>query len=300
MYRAIPVGNKLCAERNRQRDQEMHRQRLKSMRPQVDTSEPNVAHLDHLRNNLKREQLLEERYFEIDRENKILLQKMSDIMRQSSYPNERGASGPPSLNRDLRKMELMRITQENQAILKRIQKAQPIYNHVEWEDSYRRSATYLKNKCEFPPMQGLSARGKTSSRGDSMMPLIGTKPMSASGEELRASSSARSAPGSGGRSAADMDNKPRTAPSGPEEDLRYVLKEGKKIGQTYYLIEMVTDGRTLAISAYDGDAQRTLELLVSEKQHRRLFREKNGDYNLVAERLRVEGDQLVLDRGEDA
>merc|ERR1712224_772284 len=100
MYRAIPVGNKLCAQRNRQREQELHRARLRSMRAQVDTSEPTVAHLDHLRNNLKREQLLEERYFEIDRENKILLQKMSDIMRNSSYSSDRSKSGPPSLNRD--------------------------------------------------------------------------------------------------------------------------------------------------------------------------------------------------------
>jgi len=258
------------------------------MRPQVDTSEPQVVQLDHLRNNLKREQLLEERYFEIDRENKILLQKMSDIMRNSSYTNERAKSGPPSLNRDLRKTELMRITQENQAILKRIQKAQPIYNHVEWEDSYRRSATYLRNKCEYPPMP--SVRGKTSSRGNSLMPLVGTKPSASSG----------GTPTHSGRVDADA-GKPRSAPGGMDEDLRYVLKEGKKIGTTYYLIEMVTDGRTLAISAYDGDAQRTLELLVSEKNHRRLFREANGDYNLVAERLRVEGDQLILERsGEDA
>jgi len=245
--------------------------------------------LDHLRNNLKREQLLEERYFEIDRENKILLQKMSDIMRNSSYTNERGKSGPPSLNRDLRKMELMRITQENQNILRRIQKAQPIYNHVEWEDAYRRSATYLKNKCEFPPMA--SSRGRSSSRGNSLMPLIGTKPSSAGPDDMRASaSSARSN---------NADGKPRTAPSGPEEDLRYVLKEGKKIGATYYLVEMVTDGRTLAISAYDGDAQRTLELLVSEKNHRKLFREAGGDYNLVAARLRVNDDTLTLDQTDE-
>lgn len=297
MYRAIPVGNKLCAERNRQRNQELHRQRLKAMRPQVDTSEPGVVHLDHLRNNLKREQLLEERYFEIDRENKILLQKMSDVMRKTTYTNERGKSGPPSLNRDLRKTELMRITQENQAILKRIQKAQPIYNHVEWEDDYRRSGTYLRNKCEYPPISG---RGKTSSRGNSLAPLSGTKPSSASAEDMRASaSSARSGPFSG--RSGDADGKPRSAPGAPDEDLRYVLKEGKKIGTTYYLIEMVTDGRTLAVSAYDGDAQRTLELLVSEKNHRRLFREAGGDYNLIAERLRVEGDQLVLERsGDDA
>merc|ERR1719456_2115685 len=110
-------------------------------------------------------------------------------MRHTSYKNERALSGPPSLNRDLRKTELMRITQENQAILKRIQKAQPIYNHVEWEDSYRRSEVYLRNKCEYPP----TARGKTSSRGGgSLMPLGATKP-SSSGDDPRAVS-ARSAP----------------------------------------------------------------------------------------------------------
>merc|ERR1719191_2113132 len=82
---------------------------------------------------------------------------------------------------------------------------------------------------------------------------------------------------------------------GPADELRYVLKEGKKIGQTYYLVEMATDGRTLAISAYDGDSRKTLELLVNDKNHRRLYRDANGDYNLIAEKLRIDGDQLILD-----
>ena len=34
-----------------------------------------------------------------------------------------------------------------------------------------------------------------------------------------------------------------------DEELQYVLKEGKKIGGAYYLVEMATDGRTLTISA---------------------------------------------------
>lgn len=292
MHRAIPVGNKLCTARTNERTQELHRQRLKAMRPQVDTSEPKVMHFDHVQNNLKREQLLEERYFEIDRENKILLQKMSDIMRHTTYTNERSKSGPASLNRDLRKTELMRITEENQAILKRIQKAQPIYNHVEWEDSYRQSTNYLKNKCEFPPLP--SVRGKTSSRGMSLAPLLGTKPSTA-GDDMRATaSSARSGFGSE-RYEMDSD-KPRSAPGAIEEMRRYVLKEGKKIGSCHYLVEMVTDGRVLAISAYDGDAQRTIELLVNEKNHRRLYRDAGGDYNLIADRLRVEGNELVLDQ----
>jgi E3 ubiquitin-protein ligase TRIP12 len=262
----------------------MHKQRLRSMKPTVDTAPPRAAEFDHLRNNLKREQLLEERYFEIDRENKILLQKMSDIMRHTSYGNERAQSGPPSLNRDLRKQELMRITQENQAILKRIQKAQPIYNHVEWADSFRRSESVLRNICEFPPM--LSTRG--SAKAGSLRAT--SKPTTAHDEDYR-TSSARS-----GFASSRAGGSPHPNQSGRSgEDPRYVLKEGKRIGATYYLIEMVTDGRDLAISAYDGDRQRTLELVVNEKNHRRLYRDADGDYNLVAERLRVEGDQLMLD-----
>jgi hypothetical protein len=39
----------------------------------------------------------------------------------------------PSLNRDQRKKELLRITLENQAILKRLQEKQPTYSVTQWE-----------------------------------------------------------------------------------------------------------------------------------------------------------------------
>lgn len=61
------------------------------------------------------------RYTEIERENRILLEKMSNIMQ-----NPKPALYNPmrvekaSLNRVQRKKELMKITVENQAILKRL------------------------------------------------------------------------------------------------------------------------------------------------------------------------------------
>lgn len=255
----------------RKREHDLHRKRINQMKPQIDTTVPTVCHLDHLRNNLKREQLLEERYYEIDRENRILLSKMSDIMRTQNIP-DRGKSGPPSMNRDGRKMELMRITQENQAILKRIQQAQPVYNHVIWEDSYKKSATYLRNSAEYPvclPTRRVPSRS-------SLTPI---------GKEMRSTGGMDQSMGGGVHQPIEDEG----------DELRYVLKEGKKIGQTYFLVEMATDGRSLAISAYDGDSRRTLELLVNEKNHRRLYRDSNGDYNLIADKLRVDGDQLVLD-----
>ncbi|EER19521.1 hypothetical protein Pmar_PMAR012502 [Perkinsus marinus ATCC 50983] len=74
MYRSVPVCNKICARRSNERNKEIHKRKLREMRPAIDTREPEVCHLEHVRVNAKREQLLEERYTEIDRENRILLQ----------------------------------------------------------------------------------------------------------------------------------------------------------------------------------------------------------------------------------
>ena len=101
MYRAIPVGNKLCEARNEKRRFDLHREKLRTMKSTIDCTEPKVLKLDHIRNNLKREQMLEERYGEIDRENRILLQKMSDIMRNPTLSLTKHAHqhGPISLNK---------------------------------------------------------------------------------------------------------------------------------------------------------------------------------------------------------
>ncbi|CAD7933861.1 unnamed protein product [Amoebophrya sp. A120] len=267
MYRQKPVGSRLCEKRNEERRQFLHKEKLRTMQPHIDTSEPFCLRLDHIRNNLKREQLLEERYGEIDRENRILLQKMSDIMRNSTFAAQKPGVGATrqhvSMNRDARKKELLRITQENQLILKRIQRAQPMYNHIKWEESYKQNQTYLRNCCEYP--------------------LVLRKSMGGVGMETLQQ------PASVGEGTGKLEKYGEKS-----ADLKYVLKEGKKIGESYYLVEMATDGRTLTISAYDGDTQKTLELLVNEKNHRRLYRECNGDYSLLANRLHVERDRLIL------
>eukprot|EP00392_Amoebophrya_sp_AT5.2_P011770 g11855.t1 len=239
MYRQKPVGSRLCEKRNEERRAYLHKEKLRNMQPHIDTSEPFCLRLDHIRNNLKREQLLEERYGEIDRENRILLQKMSDIMRNTTVGSQKpGASGTRahvSMNRDARKKELLRITHENQLILKRIQRAQPMYNHVKWEESYKQNQTYLKNCCEYP--------------------VVLRKQMAAG---LEGSLAAQATVGEGSGKLEKYSEK--------AADLKYVLKEGKrkKIGESYYLVEMATDGRTLTISAYDGDTQKTLELLAKQ------------------------------------
>merc|ERR1719362_2194676 len=220
--------------------------------------------------NLKKEQMLEERYTEIDRENRILLKKMSDIAKQTP-PNSARLSGPNSLNQNARKRELLRITSDNQAILKRIQQAQPVYNHVEMQGEHRKQQTYLRNCTEFPLVLR-TARGRPSE----LVPLSPTTPP----ENQGASSGAQE----------------------QEGEIMQVFQEGRKINETFYIIEMATDGRCLYIDATGPEArngeQETLQLTLKEKTHRQIHRELNGDYSLIANHLVVHKGELQIEMPE--
>ena len=59
-----------------------------------------------------------------------------------------------SLTKEYRKREMKRITGENQEILRRIQGAEPTYDHMAWEEDARRHESYKKNICELPIATG--------------------------------------------------------------------------------------------------------------------------------------------------
>lgn len=258
------VGCKSAAQKEWRRAHESHRERVKSVRGVSDMAPPITMDMVHFRTNLKRERLLEERYMEIDRENQVLLKKMSEAMKKPNpYIVEKADNKPTTLNRQGRKAELIRITQENHRMLKAIQTTKPVYSTKAWEDSYRKSEVLLKNVCSYPVVTRLT---RERSAPSVLMSIAPEPPAEAS-----------------------------LAPQEEQDDRKFVLKEGMRIGETYYLLEMGTDGRALTISAYNGDTQTTLELVIKEKKHRQLYRELNGDYSLLAGRLRVEGDRLILD-----
>lgn len=293
MDRGLAYSSKICAQREHERRAELHKKKLHKVKPSVDTSEPRTFALAHVHGNLKKEQMLEERYTEIDRENRILLQKMSNIMKQPQSARGPGPTAPPqprtssagpprSLNNDARKKELLRITRENQIILKRIQQAQPVYNHVEWEGLNRRNMMYLRNSAEYPLVLR-SARGRTAE----LTPLDAV--------DRGGPASARSAP-------PDSSTMPSVGQA--EDTNKLVLSEkmvlgvdgdGASSGQSTFFVEMLTDGGLLRISAHDEDSGASLDLAVSEKSHRRLFREADGEYARIAQMLRVLGGRLVLD-----
>jgi len=267
---SLIVGCKSGAQKQWRKDHESHRERIKTVQPASDMTAPVTMAMNHFRTNLKRERLLEDRYMEIDRENGILLKKMSQAMKKpNAYvvkdDNEKKPSA--SLNRQSRKVDLQRITHENKRMLKAIQQIKPVYDTKKWEDNYRKSEVLLKNCSSYPVITRLP-REKSA---PSILMSIEPEP---AGAGL-----------TGGSTSFGAD----------QDDKKFVLKEGMRIGEKYFLLEMQTDGRALTISAYDGDSQSSMELVLKEKKHRQLYRELNGDYSQMASRLRVEGDRLVVD-----
>jgi hypothetical protein len=125
-----------------------------------------------------------ERNSEIERENRILLEKMTSILQNQKAPgatntmtsvinpqltgmgvsrdgtqqNFFAASSmqgstlmnKKSLNRDARKRELMKITMENQKILQRLQDRSSIYNVTKWAKENECRKKLLNNICEYP------------------------------------------------------------------------------------------------------------------------------------------------------
>jgi len=145
MYRkAMPRSSKILDEKWQQHLRDMHHKRMKTIRPEIDNKAPArfvhlaqvlppdqsifpsrldlAAHPPLPLQNLKRQQLDEERYSSIERANYLLLERMSHIMTHPQTVDMKQPLPPPkSLNKDGRKKELMRITEENHNILRRIQ-----------------------------------------------------------------------------------------------------------------------------------------------------------------------------------
>jgi hypothetical protein len=103
--------------------------------------------------------LFADRFAQIEHENRLLLHRMSEIMSRKTIDNASSSlKFGKSLNRESRKRELQRITRENQSILRRIQSAEPVYNHWKWEEEGIAHAKLVESMQEYPSRSSLPRR----------------------------------------------------------------------------------------------------------------------------------------------
>ena len=74
-----------------------------------------------------------------------------------------------SLNASQRHIESQRITTENEALLKRLQQQNSVYNVYDWEHQAKKQVRYVKSICYHPPSLLKTSRGrkKSTRRGSS-------------------------------------------------------------------------------------------------------------------------------------
>lgn len=140
MFRSIPVANKLCFDKQLKRSWQIHEKKLKTLKSSIDRNKP--QEFQFLYSRPKKQVLQDLRNTEIMRENKVLLSKISEISQEGKmFANSgdlnkllrRAKSTVPqnfkkTLNEPFRKRELVKIVQENQDMLKRIQERKSCYN----------------------------------------------------------------------------------------------------------------------------------------------------------------------------
>ncbi|KAK3605330.1 hypothetical protein CHS0354_033819 [Potamilus streckersoni] len=144
----LPTHNKLLQMKWDQKYYKEHQEKLKEAKPMVDTRAP--ATYMHLHLKLKKLQLEEERLATVERDNRILLEKMSYVMRTRGRVDNRNEYEYKSLNREKRQRELLRVTKENQAILRRVMMRQPEYSHKKWQKEWEENQTFMESISHFP------------------------------------------------------------------------------------------------------------------------------------------------------
>merc|ERR1712055_348476 len=152
MHRAYqPItaaNNKLLKKRWDQRTYDLHRAKVHTSKAMIDNHAPETYMHMHLK--LKKLQMEEERLAVVERDNRILLEKMSYIMRTKGLVDNWNNYTQKSLNKTKRQRELLRVAHENQAILKRISSKEPHYNHMIWDDEWKRNLHYMSNIACYP------------------------------------------------------------------------------------------------------------------------------------------------------
>ncbi|OCT95290.1 uncharacterized protein LOC108708418 [Xenopus laevis] len=144
----LPCGNKYLQQKWDETYYDEHKRKVQSAKPMVDTNSPHTY--VHLNQKLKKLKLEEERLAVIERDNHLLLQKMSTIMKTKGRVDNKNEYEAKSLNKEKRDRELLKVSRENQTILDRITKCEPQYQVEKWHEDWVKAEKYMDSIARYP------------------------------------------------------------------------------------------------------------------------------------------------------
>lgn len=205
-----------------------------------------------------------------------------------------------SLNSEVRKKEMLKITIENQQILKRLQDKTSNYSVKHWEDDFRETEKRLKSMCEYPFALFTDPRKRADSRG-AFQTADPYNTATAEKENLLTRGPQRVATAKSGSNnrtlnATMTEGKPLVVKQAEclDENRIVLYKKGLQLGQGYFIVEISTNNQCLFIAAYDVESPESLLIELPEKKAEEILKEFNSDYDQMASCLQVLNKRLVL------
>ncbi|KAM4701319.1 uncharacterized protein CFAP97D2 [Discoglossus pictus] len=179
----LPCGNKYLQQKWDKTYYDEHKQKVKAAKPMVDTNSPHTY--VHLNMKLKKLKLEEERLTVIERDNRLLLEKMSTIMRTKGRIDNKNNYEAKSLNKEKRAQELLTISRENQSILDRISKCEPQYQVEKWHEDWIKAEKYMDSIAKYPRGWYLPEQEKKSKRKTTATSKVSKKRSTARGDRQK-------------------------------------------------------------------------------------------------------------------
>jgi hypothetical protein len=146
MYKGHPFASKVLERIEKEKCLQNHRNNLRNVRPSTGMAEPTDNYLTL--NSKKKEMQNENKFTEIERENRLLLNKITHIMDKKRSSSEMKGSG--SLNSTLRRRQFQSIEVENAKMLKRLQERKSDYELHKFKKEWRKTKAVIKNITSYP------------------------------------------------------------------------------------------------------------------------------------------------------
>ena len=92
----------------------------------------------------------------IEFDNKLLLERLAKVVQQKTIDNEihksvqMHAQFKKKLGLTKKRLEMQKLTEENQRLLKRIQEVPPAYNHLQWEEEAKHREIVKRCMALYP------------------------------------------------------------------------------------------------------------------------------------------------------
>ena len=92
----------------------------------------------------------------IEFDNKLLLERLAKIVQKTTLDNqvhhsvEMHQKFKDKMRVTKKRVQIMKITDENQRLLRRIQEVPPAYNHLEWEEEAKEREHIIRTMALYP------------------------------------------------------------------------------------------------------------------------------------------------------